>query len=160
MRDMQEALRSHAKELEEKYFHKSLTSWDVVHSCVDKSTIRSFQERRGCTKIYKPLSIFRVWAYDYLTNDTSCERIRKDKEFSMLREHAEKSLKKFWKNEDGGTPSFYQFNKLIDLFFKALPRWQICQTGESNGYLGVYMFPWIHIPWHFLEITTRGMVFP
>jgi hypothetical protein len=74
-------------------------------------------------KTYKPLSIFRVWAFNFLTEKKNIDAIKSREDFKKIRKFAIADLEKYWTSIDGGTPEFYQFNKLIDLLFKCLPLW-------------------------------------
>lgn len=94
----------------------------MIAYCVDKSTIRAFHSSKGYVKVYKPLSIFRVWAFNFLT-EKNIDLIKSKGNFKKLRKFALADLIKYWTLIDGGIPEFYQFNKLIDLFFKNLPLW-------------------------------------
>jgi hypothetical protein len=115
-----EILKTEKGRLEKVFFTQSFEKNQLIRYCVDKSTIRSFH-REKAVKTYKPLSLFQFWANDYLSNNKNIERINSRKDFAKLKQSTLLSLMRFWEKEDKGKPEFYQFNKLIDLFFKFLP---------------------------------------
>lgn len=134
MIDIQMILKQNAKRLEGNFFSKSLNTISLVEYCVDRSTIRSFHSKKGHTKKYKPLSIFRVWCFNYLNDKKIIDTSYQKDDFKSLRNDALNSLNNFWIENDGGCPEFYQFNKLIDLFFKSLPLWDMINT-EMKAWL-------------------------
>jgi hypothetical protein len=116
-------LKENSNRLKKLFFKQSFDRTSLIIFSVDKSTIRAFHFSKGYVKTYKPLSIFRVWADQFLSDPKNIKLIKSKQDFKKLRKVALKSLKNFWYKEDGGKPKFYQFNKLIDLLFKCLPLW-------------------------------------
>lgn len=116
-------LKTKSKDLKETFYKQSFNKHGLVIYCVNNSTIRAFREKKGHVKKYQPLSIFRVWAYHLLEDTKFLNALNDQKNFQLLRKKTLKDLKSYWQKEDGGTPPFYLFNKLIDLFFKNLPLW-------------------------------------
>lgn len=114
-------LKDKSANLKTSFFLQSFDIVPLIMYSVDNSTFRAFHQSQGYVKTYKPSSIFRVWAYNFLTKNI--EVIKSKENFESLRSIALEELENFWKSEDRGTPKFYQLNKLIDLFFKALPLW-------------------------------------
>jgi hypothetical protein len=133
-------LQGCAKDLEANFFAKSFDTIPLIEYCVDKSTIRAFQSKKGHVKQYKPLSIFRVWASNYL-NKHLIDSLNARQNLHSIRNKALSSLKKFWQKKDGGKPLFYQFNKLIDLLFKSLPLWK-----KLNAQTKRWLFKNINVP--------------
>jgi hypothetical protein len=116
-------LKKNTLRLKKLFFTQSFDKVSLIIYCVDKSTIRAFHFSKGYVKTYKPLSIFRVWAYKFLSDSKNIKLIKSNHDFKQLRKIAIKDLQNFWAKEDGGQPEFYQFNKLIDLLFKCMPLW-------------------------------------
>lgn len=116
-------LKNNFPRLKEIFFKQSLDKIAFIRYCVEKSTIRSFHSSKGYVKIYKPLSIFRVWAFNFLSDNNNIDKLKARGNFIEIRKLALAGLKSYWTLTDGGTPEFYHFNKLIDLFFKFLPLW-------------------------------------
>ncbi len=112
-----------AEKLKKYFLQKSLDLIPLIVTSVDESTIRSFQKRKGHQLHYKPLSLFRSWAYEFFSKNENVQTIVEKENFQNFRSQALQSLMDYWKNIDGGEPEFYQFNKLIDLLFKFLPLW-------------------------------------
>lgn len=116
-------LEDNLSRLKEVFYKQSFDKVSFITYCVEKSTIRSFHSSKSYVKIYKPLSIFRVWAFNFLSNKKTIDKLKARNNFIELRKSALADLENYWTLTDGGTPEFYQFNKLIDLFFKFLPLW-------------------------------------
>lgn len=116
-------LRENSTRLKGIFYRQSFDKIPFITYCVEKSTIRSFHFAKGYVKIYKPLSIFRVWAFNFLSDKTNMDKLKARDNFILLRKSAIADLENYWTVIDGGTPEFYHFNKLIDLFFKFLPLW-------------------------------------
>ncbi len=112
-------LNANQNSLLRSYRKQSFEIIPFIKFSVEKSTIRAFRRVNGHVKLYKPLSIYQVWAYDFIINNIDV--VNATGNFPALRRKAVASLETFWKTRDGGKPSFYHFNKLIDLFFKFLP---------------------------------------
>jgi hypothetical protein len=123
MENAYQTLKENSSKLKELFFKHSFDKISLIIYCVDKSTIRSFHSSKGYVKKYKPLSIFRVWAYNQLSDFEFINKIKSKENFVEIRDIALKNLMDFWFFTDNGNPEFYQFNKLIDLFFKCLPLW-------------------------------------
>ena len=121
--DGYQILKAKSKRLINKYNKQSFDKVSLITACVDKSTIRAFHYSKGYVKKYKPLSIFRVWAFNFLSDDKFHKKLNERKDFQKVRQLALKNLENFWTKIDGGKPEFYQYNKLIDLMFKFLPCW-------------------------------------
>jgi hypothetical protein len=121
--DTYQILKNNSKRLKELFFKQAFDKVALVVYCVDKSTIRAFHFSKGYVKTYKPLSIFRVWAFNYLSDKKNISELKARKNFEGIRKSALKDLENYWRVTDGGTPEFYQFNKLIDLLFKCLSLW-------------------------------------
>ena len=97
-----------------------ISAQHLISSAVSSTTFRAFRHDEQYLK-YKPQSIFRVWAQDFLKDEIL---IKPSKiKFEELHEYAYQDLYNFWKNNDEKQPKFYQYNKLIDLLFKFLPRY-------------------------------------
>jgi len=124
MENAYQTLKENSSKLKENFFKHSFDKISLIIYCVDASTIRSFHSSKGYVKKYKPLSIFRVWAYKQLSDIEFINKIDSKQNFVEIRGKAIKSLMDFWHTKDNGNPEFYQFNKLIDLFFKCLPLWE------------------------------------
>jgi hypothetical protein len=116
-------MKANAKKSRDRYLQTELPTHQLIYLCVDSSTIRSFQAKKKCVLIYRPLSIFRAWAWTYL-NSPKTKDLLKTRDFYKLRKGAFNGLMRYWEKHDGGEPSFAQFNKLIDLFFKHLCLWE------------------------------------
>ncbi len=107
----------------------------ILHS-VDKSTLRAFRHRDRDGKIqdYKintPSSLFRTWAQDFL--EGLQKHIADAEDFDQLHNMAFYSLRAHWsKHEEGSTPPDYKLYKLIDLFFKFVPRWIELTAAQSK----------------------------
>lgn len=129
---MYEILKDSSIALQNDYFKQKLELIPLIISSVDKSTIRSFQSKKGYVKRYKPLSIYRTWAFEFLTNEANLSLIIKKGDFHSLRNVALEDLMNFWHEKDKGEPKFYHFNKLIDLFFKCLPLWNKLDDSTSQ----------------------------
>lgn len=133
----------------DRYSQLSFDTIPLIEYCVDKTTIRSFHKSKGHVLKFKPLSIFRVWAYNYLNESDFLDQLKTRRGFKDLRKKTLNSLKRFWKNVDGGSPLFYQFNKLIDLFFKFLPCWKRIDKGTKN-----WLFKNVNVPLDKYSLTT------
>ena len=121
-------------------FRSNIISADMlVFYCVDNSTIRAF----GATaQKYSPLSLFRNWAYSYLTSKQTISRIEERLEFDEVHAEARYKLMRFWNDKEGKSTIFYfQANKLIDLLFKFMS-WCNLFSVETRGYI----FENAHVP--------------
>lgn len=121
--DAYQTIKKNYSRLVKVYNKQSFDKVSLITYCVDKSTIRAFHFSKGYVKKYKPLSIFRVWAFQFLSNEKHLTKLKERKDFGKIRQLALKDLEKFWTKIDGGRPEFYQYNKIIDLMFKFLPCW-------------------------------------
>ena len=143
-----------AAELKKTYLDKRLKKNEIAYLSVDRSTIRSFHHAKECSKKYRPLSIFRCWAWKYLSEENMRGWIE-ERNFSGLRDHAYESLKKYWATADGGIPSFAQYNKLIDLFFKHL-----CLLDELSDDEREFIFNHSQVPLDKYSLGFLGRIAP
>jgi|JI10StandDraft_1071094.scaffolds.fasta_scaffold759982_1 hypothetical protein len=130
--NLYEELLNKRKQLEKKYYSKNFDTHSLVEYSVGTSTIRAFRKNKGYVKKYQPLSIYRVWAVNYLDDTKNKNRINSIKDFQKLRNQALENLMKYWKDIDESKPEFYLFNKLIDLLFKCLPLWDSLENNKKK----------------------------
>lgn len=127
--------------LKQDFFDQVFDKPSLIRHSVDRSTIRSFHASKGYVKKYKPLSLFRVWANEFLSDKNRLKSIKPSNDFQTLHTYVLSDLQVFWSKRDGGKPEFYQFNKLVDLFFKDLVRWE-----KLDKKTQVFLFNNIHVP--------------
>ena len=125
-----EAINKQKQVLIKQYKKHEFDTIDLILYCLESSTVRSFTYKKEYYKKYKPISIFRSWLFKYLKDEM--DNIKNEKDFSKLHSKAFNSLKKYWNSKDGGKPEDYKFYKLIDLFFKFLPRFRGLSEERSN----------------------------
>lgn len=122
------------------YSEHNFTPRALILYCVDHSTFRAFRYSKTTTKTdyltYKPSSIFRTWAFRFLSSQHD---LLNTATFIVLHTAAVKSLRDFWIEKDGAKPDLYKFRKLVDLMFKMLPRLESLSPTRSqylyeNGY--------------------------
>lgn len=140
MTNISEKLHQEAKRLTSRYLELPLDSKTLIKNSVGSSTIRAFRANSGDYIKYKPLSIYRTWAQDFL-NENMINAVKARNHYSIIRNQALEILEKYWVSTDGGKPKFYQFNKLLDLFFKFLPRWN-----ELDSDSQLWLFNNAHVP--------------
>lgn len=97
-------LESNFSRLKEVYYKQSFDKVSFITYCVEKSTIRSFNSSKGYVKIFKPLSIFRVWAFNFLSEKKNIDTLNASDNFIDFRKSTLKDLEKFWTLTDGATP--------------------------------------------------------
>lgn len=115
-------LKRNEKSFTTLFFKENLSKRTLIVKSVDVSTIRAFRQKDNHVQRHKPLSIYRYWAYNFLSDTTNIHKLNKKVNFKSFRKNAFNDLTRCWEKEDGGTPEKYKFNKLIDLFFKTLPQ--------------------------------------
>lgn len=116
-----------------------LTTSKIIIASVGSNTIRAFRKSKGHYKKYKPLSIYQSWAQKYLKGNGNL--FANETDFEKIHNHAHRDLRNYWQTEDGGKIDFYHVNKLIDLLFKFVPKWEEL-TGEKKS----FYFNNIHVP--------------
>jgi len=79
-----QTLQENQKKLKELFFKQSFDKISLILYCVDKSTIRAFHSSKGYVKTYKPLSIFRVWAFNFLTEKKNIDAIKSREDFKKI----------------------------------------------------------------------------
>jgi hypothetical protein len=126
-------------ELKKRYFKLNFDTKQLITHAVDNSTIRAFHFGKSYKK-YKPISIFRSWAFNFLV--TQEDILKTECNFNIIHTKARKSLEKYWGNKEGGiTPEFYKILKIIDLLFKFIPRWNKLNANRQSWY-----FNCVHVP--------------
>jgi hypothetical protein len=141
MMDINQVLKENSNRLSETFLKNSFDTIPLIEYCAGTSTIRAFHKSKGYSIKYKPLSIFRYWAFDYLNDNQIILNIKSTNNFKKIRSDALKNLIEFWTINDGGKPEFYQFNKLIDLLFKCLPLWMKLDTTTK-----LWLFNNVNVP--------------
>jgi hypothetical protein len=126
-------------EIEKRYFKLNFDTKQLITHAVDNSTIRAFHFDKSYKK-YRPISIFRSWAFDFLV--TQEDFLKTESNFNIIHKKAKKSLEKYWSSkEDGIVPEFYKILKIIDLLFKFIPRWNKLNANRQSWY-----FNCVHVP--------------
>ena len=99
-------LYENQSKLKELYFKQSFDTVSLITYCVDKSTIRAFHSSKGYVKTYKPLSIFRVWAFNFLTDKKNIDLLKSKENFKKTRGKVLKNLENYWVSIDGAKVTF------------------------------------------------------
>ena len=137
MLECYDSLKQNSARLKSDFFQISFNKKTLITYSVDNTTIRAV---RNCKK-YKPLSLFRAWANDFLSNQLTIDLINARGEFNSFRILALNSLNEFWNTKDESQLPKYLLNKFIDLFIKFLPLW-----AEVNAESKKWLFENANVP--------------
>lgn len=138
--DLEAKFKEQSPRLLEKYLAQKLSTVDLIYKAVGNNTIRAYHRGKHYSK-YKPMSIYRYWAQEFLKENLGF--IIECSDFTQLHNKAHNDLKTLWEKEDGIKEElpFYSIAKLIDLTFKLLPCWKKLPEDRQKWYLNE-----VHVP--------------
>ena len=144
MQECYVSLIENEERLKSDFFENSFNKKTLIIYSVDNTTIRAV---RNCNK-YKPLSLFRSWANEFLSNENNLDLINAHGNFNTFRTFTLNCLDNFWKTKDESQLPRYLLNKFIDLLLKFLPLW-----AEINRESKEWIFRNTHVP---LDLHSLG----
>lgn len=137
-----EILKEKGDELKRNFFLELLDDYAVKHS-LNSDTARAFH-RKKCYNNFKPTSIFKNWAHNYLTKENGIKNILISNDFKALHTDCIDRLRKRWfalEPEVKNEMPYYLFPKMIDLFFKRVLRWNEIPNKRRE-----WLFSNVHVP--------------
>jgi hypothetical protein len=152
IKTLHEILIERENELKNEFLSSKFSTYKLITYSVTSTTFRSFREN----KKYTPSSVFQFWAHNYLAKPDLKKELLKRIDFSKIRQEAYRDLTETWK-KDGGSVKFYQYNKLIDLFFKHLTLWNEIDEETRNW---IYENSYVPLDkWTLLELKKHTKEF-
>jgi len=121
MKKLKELIAENKDSIMKAFRENLLSKIDIITRVVDSSTIRAY---RG-NKKYKPLSIYRAWAWEVLNDNNYIGELITNNNFKNLHDLTFSSFKEFWDflEPENKIPP-YKTNKIIDLFFKGISQYK------------------------------------
>ncbi len=141
--DIMQELNHHGKALKQKYYSTLSDTYDLKVNTLGGNTARAFHFGTCYTK-YQPSSIYKYWLHHkYLGNSNTIKLLKQGTDFEVIHSQAVEKLQRFWMRTEPEIEKmdYYYFAKMIDLFFKAIPRWNELTKRRKE-----WFFKRVHVP--------------